>query len=287
MTHTISLATSALLCDVLISCWSAKKIAKKESEELTDSKTASRRSAQVHKNLLSDDVRLIAINKYAAGIRNWISTATVPWSDNGTRLVSTRQFLDFKQELDIRKNEFDRMVAEFVTMYPTLISAQAFKLGTMFNRDEYPDPQEVATKFGIRYTFTPIPEVGDFRVDIADDIAAELKAQYAQSYKSSVESMQRDLWGRLKDVLDKMQDRLAPDADGKPKVFRNTLISNARDVCELLKVVNVMNDPELEAARREVEMMISGVDGDILRETDGLRTVIKNKAEDILDRFSF
>lgn len=283
----ISLATSALLCDVLISCWSAKKIAKKESEELTDSKTASRRSAQVHKKLLSDDVRLIAINKYAAGIRNWIASTTVPWSDSGTRLVSTKQFLGFKQELDKRKNEFDAMVADFIVMYPTLISAQAFKLGTMFNRDEYPSAQDISTKFGIRYTFTPIPEAGDFRVDIADDIAEELRTQYDASYKASVENMQRELWGRLKDVLDRMQDRLSMDDTGKPKVFRNTLISNARDVCNLLKVINVTNDPELEKARCAVEAMLAGVDSKDLRDSEGTRAVVKKDVGDILDRFSF
>ena len=84
-----------------------------------------------------------------------------------------------------------------------------------------------------------------------------------------------------------MQDRLSMDDTGKPKVFRNTLISNARDVCNLLKVINVTNDPELEKARCAVEAMLAGVDSKDLRDSEGTRAVVKKDVGDILDRFSF
>jgi hypothetical protein len=287
MTHNhISIATSALLCEVMISCWSAKKIAKKETEELTNAKAASKRAASVHKNLLADDARLDAVNKYAADIRNWLARATIPWSDSGARLIPTKQFMEFKQELDARKQEFDRLVADFVYMYPTLISAQAFKLGAMFTREDYPSDVEVAAKFRISYAFTPVPEVGDFRVDIAKDIADELEAAYSAEYARRTESITKDLWSRLKVVLDKMSDRLGQD-DGKNRIFRNTLVDNALEVCELLKVANVTNDVELEAARAEVERAIRGVTVEVLRDVEEVRGSVKAKVDSILDKFAF
>jgi hypothetical protein len=285
--NSISLATSAMLVEINISCWSAKKLARKESDELTSAKSAAKRAAQVHKNLLADDVRLASINKYAAEIRNWLARVTVPWSDSGLRLISTAQFMDFKQELDFRKSAFDALVADFVTMYPTLISAQAFKLGNMFNRDEYPAPDEVASKFAVSYSFSPVPEVGDFRVDIAADIKAAIEAEYAEEYARRVDAVNREHWGRLKDVLDKISDRLGCDTEGKNKVFRDTLIENALDVCDLLRLTNVTNDPVLEKARYAAEQSLLDVTPKELRENEAIRDDLKARVDDILSKFDF
>lgn len=286
-TPKISIASSAMLASVSISCWSAKKIAKKESEELTNSKAASKRAAQVQKNLLADDPRLTTINKYAAEIRNWLAQSTLPWSDSGLRLVTTKQFMDFKQELDNKKSTFDTLVQDFVQMYPTLISAQAFKLGSMFDRSEYPSDAEVASKFSITYSFMPVPEAGDFRVDIADDIARELREQYEKDYAKRVSEMNQDLWGRLKTVLDKMVDRLGTDTGGKNKIFRDTLVENALEVCDMLSVLNATNDPKLETARREVQQALLGVTADDLRKNEAVRADVKARVEGILDKFNW
>lgn len=283
---TVSIATSAMLVEVTISCWSAKKIAKKESEELTNSKAASKRAAQVQKNLLADDIRLAAVNKYASEIRNWLSAKTFPWSDSGLRLISTAQFFEFKKELDARKAQFENLVDDFIQMYPTLISAQAFKLGAMFDRDEFPSVSEVASKFGIRYAFTPVPESGDFRVDIADDIACELREQYETEYARRVAAVSREHWDRLKDVLDKMSDRLGTDA-GKNRIFRDTLVENALEVCDLLRVTNITNDATLETARKEVEQTLLGVTAAELRKNDSVRSDVKAQVDSILDKFNW
>jgi hypothetical protein len=287
MNQTPSIATSAMLASVSISCWSAKKVAKKESEELTNAKSASKRAAQVQKNLLADDPRLTAVNKYAAEIRNWLTRTTLPWSDSGLRLVTTKQFFDFKAAVDAHKVQFDAMVVDFVHMYPTLISAQAFKLGSMFDRSEYPSEAEVASKFSISYSFMPVPEVGDFRVDIAEDIRKELEEQYAKDYAKRVEEVNQDLWGRLKVVLDKMSDRLGSDVGGKSKIFRDTLVENALEVCDMLRVLNVTGDPQLETARSEVQRALLGVTADDLRKDEGVRSDVKSQVDTILDKWNW
>jgi hypothetical protein len=195
--------------------------------------------------------------------------------------------MDFKSDLDAHKAQFDALVQDFVTMYPTLISAQAFKLGAMFDRSEYPAPDEVATKFSISYSFMPVPESGDFRVDIAEDIRKDLEEQYAKDYAARVMEVNRDLWGRLKIVLDKINDRLGEDAGGKNKIFRDTLVENALEVCDMLAVLNVTGDAKLEAARRETQQALLGVTADDLRKSEAVRGDVKAQVAGILDKFQF
>lgn len=283
----ISISSSAMLVSISISCWSARKLDKKVSEEVTTNKGASKRAARVNKNLLADDMRLEAIQKYAADIRNWLNAVTIPWSDMGVRLVTTTQFFDFKQALDERKAEFERLAADFIVAYPTLISAQAFKLGTMFNRDEFPSVDEIARKFSMSYTFMPLPEAGDFRVDIGNQAAEELRQQYEEAYNQRVQEAMSDVWGRLKSVLDKISERLTTDELGKNKVFRDTLVSNAIEVCDMLKYLNVTQDPELERARKLTEQALLGITADELRKEDGARADVKSRVDEILGKFEW
>lgn len=283
----ISISSSAMLVDVSISAWSGRKLDRAVTDEVNSAKGASRSAARVNKSLFADDPRLKAINDYTASIRNWLMQVTLPWSDRGPRLVTTAQFFDFKRELDERKAQFEALVDDFVQMYPTLISAQAFKLGAMFDRDEYPPVEQIARKFRMSYTFLPVPEAGDFRVDIGSEAMEELRREFEADYQRRVEASMRDLWDRLKDTLDRIVDRLGTDEIGKNKIFRDSLVSNAIEVCDMLKYANITNDPELEAARRATEQALLGITPDELRKNDDVRRSVKEEVQAIVDKFNF
>ena len=100
----------------------------------------------------------------------------------------------------------------------------------------------------------------------------------------------KDAWDRLYDVLSRMSDRLADDVgeDGQPKrkIFRDSLVDNAVEVCKLLKHFNTTNDTRLEAMRVQLEDAMRGVDAASLRESDLLREQTKSKVDALLDKFS-
>ena len=283
----INIGSSALLVEVNVSSWSARKLDRKVTDEVTANKSASRSAARVNKNLLADDEKLEAINKYAANFRNWLYAETLPWSNNGLRLIPTAKFFEFKTTLDKYKTEFEDMVNAFVVEYPTRIAAQAFKLGSMFDRAEYPDAAEIQSKFKFSYCFSPVPEAGHFLVDLGEEMEQELKAEYAKAYEDRVNTAMKDLWTRLKDSLDKIAERLTPDADGKNKIFRDSLVDNVLDLCGMLRELNVTNDPNLEKARREVEMLLSGVVAEDLRKSEEIRKDVRSEVAAILGKFAW
>jgi len=283
----INIGSSALLVEVSVSSWSARKLDRKVTDEVNINKGASRSASRTNKNLLADDEKLEAINKYAANFRNWLYAETLPWSNSGLRLIPTAKFFEFKQTLDAYKTEFDTMVTDFVTDYPTRIAAQAFKLGSMFDRSEYPDQNEIAGKFKFGYCFSPVPEAGHFLVDLGEEMEKELKEEYAKAYEERVNSAMKDLWTRLKDSLTKIAERLTPDADGKNKIFRDSLVDNVLDLCGMLRDLNITNDPNLEQARREVEQLLSGVVADDLRKSEEIKKDVRCEVAAILEKFDW
>lgn len=281
-----TLASSAMLIEINIGVWTAFKLDRKVTAEVNTDKHAQNGAARVNKNLLQNVPELEAIKRLARETRLWMYANTLPWSDSGPRLLPTEAFFDFKTEINSVELEFDRLVSAFVLAYPTLISNQAFKLGSMFNRDDYPTQWEVADKFFFRTSFTPLPQAGDFRVDIGNEALTELEAQYEEQYTERFDSAVQDVKQRLLDGLAHLSERLEYEGDGKMKVFRDTALSNVTDMLKQVKVLNISHDEALEAAGARAEQILSWVSPKDLRKNEDARGDTKRRLDDILSKFA-
>jgi hypothetical protein len=289
MSESISIATSAMMVELNISCWTARKLDKKVSEEVDTAKNTKVKAGNYHKHLLAGNPHLDAVVKYAAKVRLWNTQQTIPWSDSGSRIVTMENLFNggYKRQLDDHKIEFERLAANFINVYPTLISAAAFQLGDLFDRDEYPEVESIAKKFKFNYSLIPIPTSGDFRVDIAEQAKAELIADYERAFNERLNNAMRDVWDRLYECLSHMSERLASDDEGKRKVFHGTLLTNATELISLLTRLNITNDPKLEQARRDLQAALGNTDISALKESDYIRENVKAKVDDILKRFEW
>jgi len=285
MSNNISIASSAMLVELSISTWTARKLDKAVTEEVNLTKGASRRAARVNKNLLADTPQLDSIQKLASEVRTWLHANTMPWSDQGPRLIPTAAYFEFKRELDAYKGEFNRQVDAFITAYPTLIAAQAFKLGTMFNRSEFPSADSIRHKFGFHATFAPVPDAGDFRVDIGNEAERVLKEEYEKAYEARLNSAMDDIRTRLRTSLEHVSNRLGYDGD-KKRVFRDSLIDNLKHILRSANLMNLVDDEALATAQLEAERLISSVTPQELRKEESIRDDVKARVDDILERFA-
>ena len=137
-TNTPSIATAAMVVDFNASVWTARKKDNKASNDITKMNYAAKGVANVSKNLLGDCEELRAVQKFAANVRNIHYSMTMPWSDNGSRLLTTAQYFRYNEVMTDLQNEFRRLVAAFLQEYEWEITQAQAKLGDMFNRDEYP-----------------------------------------------------------------------------------------------------------------------------------------------------
>jgi len=284
----MSIANSSMLVGLSISVWSGRKLDKQVSQEVDSAKATKTRAGNYNKNLFAGVDELEAVRRVGGKLRNWHQDQTLPWSDSGDRLLTMANFMDYKRQLSIFDQEFKDAAGVFCAKYTGLIAAQAFTMGALFKRDEYPDVSEIANKFELRYTFSPVPEVGDWRVDADAAVRSELEVQYKKVYNDRLDMMAKDMWGRLHTCLTHMADRLAEaPANGQKPIFRDTMLTNALDLCGLLTKMNITNDPRLEEARKSLESSICNVDIKDLRKDEGARLEVKTQVEDILKRFSF
>ena len=276
----ISIASSAVLIDLNISVWTARKLDKNVSKEIDINKNTTIKAGNYNKHILAGSDQLDKITKLSGEIREWHGRQTLPWSDTGTRLLPMSNFFDYKHQLGVYEAEFKTRVDTFIQEYPNIIQSMAFKLGQLFDRDEYPDAYKIASKFNMKYTIMPVPETNDFRVDIADDIRNEMKQEYQKAYEGRVESAMSDAWSRLHTTLEHMVDRLSGN---DKKIFRDSLVDNALELTSLLTRLNITKDSKLEQARQALEKSLVGVSADDLRESQGARQVVLSQVNAIME----
>jgi hypothetical protein len=282
------IARAAMLVDLQISIYSGRKQDKRTQAEVTTSKGAnSKRAASVYKSLFADCVELDAITKFQARARAEHYRLTLPWNDYGARLLPTKALLDYQKAMNKCQAEFDRLVEAFLIKYDTLVAAAAFQLGTLFDRDEYPESDKVAKKFRMETSFTPLPTSGDFRLDIENEIQQELVDKYEKRITEQIANANQESWTRLYGALKRLSDRLMVTEDGKKKVFHDTMVTGALELCELLDQLNVTGDTSLMKASRQLEAVLSGVTPKELREEDGTRILTKQKVDEILSTFEW
>ena len=290
MENSISIASSAMLVELSIKGWTARKLDKKVSAEVDVDKNTKTRAGNYNKNLLAGTGFLDTLTKYASNARGWHNSQTLAWSDNGLRLLPVSNFVAYKKQLGVLESNYNALVDKFIEAYPNLVSAAAFQLGNLFDRTEYPDADKIKTKFSFAYTFMPVPTSGDFRVDINEEAKNEIMQSCSNAYEQRLANAMQEAWNRLHECLSRMSERLeveVVDGEHKPKIFRDSLVENANEMVGLLSHFNLTNDERLEDARRMLEYRMKNLDADSLRDNLTLRQVVKSDVDSILSKFNF
>jgi hypothetical protein len=287
MDNSISIASSAMLVELSISTWTARKLDKKVSTQVDLDNGAKTKVVNANKNLMAGTGVLDTIVKYAANARAWHISQTLPWTDNGSRLLPMSNFVNYKKQLGELETNYEALVDKFIIAYPNLVSAAAFQLGTLFDRNEYPDESSLKRKFKFTYSFFPVPTAGDFRIDINEEAKAEIMANCNSAYEDRLNNAMREAWSRLHDCLSRMSERLTDNADGSRKIFRDSLVENGVELVTMLKHLNITQDPKLELARRELQSAIGAHDLDSLRDNSNAREAVKLRVDSILSKFDF
>ena len=278
-----SLATSAMLVELNISVWTGRKKDKRESKTVANQNYADSNVVSVNKMLLGDCDKLKAINELRGKMRNHVHYAmTMPWSDVGTvRLLSTKAYPDYHQQMTALIAEGEQLVDEFVEDFDFAKARAQAQLGNLYVASDYPSAEQIRSKFGFRLNYSPLPDAGDFRVDIGNEAVAQLKADYDKFYGEQLTKAMGDVWKRMHTALSNMSDKLT-DSNGKKQVFRDTLVSNALSMVDLLTTCNVTGDSQMEAMRQRLESTLRGVTPEGLRDDEFLRAETKSKVDDLL-----
>ena len=283
LTSVPSISSSAMLVELNISTWTGRKLDKIVSAEIDARKQTTTRAGNYNKKLFADEPTFDAISKFAGNARTFHYHATMPWSDSGLRLLTTAMYFEYHKMISQMEMDFSGLVEDFIKDYQNMVLRAEHKLGDMFDVLDYPDPDSLRDKFRFSVKFSPVPDVGDWRVDIGNDAQQVLKESYASAYTANLESAYQDVWTRTHEALVNMSNKLSGN---QKQIFRDTLVTNVKEMIDLLDKFNITGDTNMKQAKVKIENALLGVTPDALREDDEFRLDTKSKVDELLKEFS-
>ena len=275
-----NLASSCIQIDFSAGTWTGRKLDRKASDEVEIQNGAHPRMANVHKKLLGDCQELIAIRKFVGNVRNSHYRMTLPWSDMGLRIIPTTKYFDYHKQMTEYQNEFYKMLDKFLGVYDWAVIQAETTLGDMFNKNDYPSVDTLRGKFNWRLSYIPMPDAGDFRVDIGNEQADAIREQCAEYYSTMFHQAIQEIAEPLKN----MSERLDYSNGEDKKVFRDTLVSNVLTAIDLL---GVTTDPKFVKIKQELDHAFTGITPDALREDPYLRRTTKQAVDNAIASLDF
>jgi len=220
------------------------------------------------------------VHKKSTHIRTKFYDNTLPWGLDGTMMLPTSNYLNFMTEFRKEKNEWYSLVSDFRNEYPQLMLDAKRLLNSLYDSNDYPSPDEIGNKFSLDVAIFPVPS-SDFRVQIASDELSRIQQDVERRVADAQSKAMTEVWQRIYDKVKHMAEKLAD-----PKsIFRDSMVENIREQCDLLSRLNFMDDPNLETLRQEVEASLLK-HPDALRNDPDLRRDTAAEAKAIMDKMS-
>ena len=284
----MSISASAVLVELNISVWPASKIDREITDKVNSDAGAVRGASQTKKNLFAGTSLRKDISDFAARVRLYHNKHTLPWADKGERMLPTALFMDYKQTMNGFEQTFNMMCNNFYIEYPRLVAEAPTALQGLYKAEDYPELTDVRLKFGFRRAVKPVPEAGDFRLDIPAYDLEEMRAEFMGQQDRKLAEAMREPWERLHKVLVGVSEKLTDvEGDDGKKRYHDTLLTNPLELCALLTKLNITNDPKLEEARRQVEVAMLNADMESIKEDADTRSELKSKVDAIINKFEW
>lgn len=272
---------TGMIVNLTISAWSGHKLDKAKTAAVTSDAKAASDAARVNKHLVSKEA-LADITRTANALRQYFYRATLPWGDNGDRLLGAAGFMEFMEATARLMDDFHAAVDEFITArYPAERARAQFRMGEMFDADDYPAPECLRSKFSTALDIHGIPTSDDFRVALKDSDAERIRKQIDTSNNQRLRDAMRLLWERLFDVVENFAQRME---DGSR--FKEATVVNLQELAEAVPALNITNDPDLTELCKEIQQKLGSVTAKDLRKDDAARQQARQEAKAIVDRMS-
>ena len=288
-----SISSSAMLVEFGFSCWGTVKKDKAATKAIANGTGAAEDSVQGSKDIMSNE-KLDKIRKHGANKRNQIHyKLTLPWSDQGQRLLPTTRQADYIYKMSEAEQEYWVLVNDFLADYDFNVSqrqANAQNLGTLWRAEDYPPADELRKKFGWTVVRLPLGESGDFRLDIAAEAQDVIKQQYETHYANVVQGAMGDLWKRVHDNLTTLLSNLAlkdgeSDAKGN-QVFgkmSESVFQTSLDMIGMLRDYNLTGDTQMMATADRLENMLYGMNTEVIKSSETLRIDKAAEVKNLID----
>lgn len=268
-----SLREKAIVVRLKVRAWSGRRRDRQvatKAEEMFESK---RQGA--YQKMLVDKKELQVIHRSGEHIRGVHYEMTLPWGDNGDRLLPNTIYFDYLKRMKQLTKEHQASCEQFFIKYPGLKADSKRAMGAMYKESDYPDINQLREKFVVSMEFEPIPDTQDIRLSLNEEEKDFISRNAEETIKRRFADAQKHIYDKIKEALSHMVDRLEGE-----NVFRDSLVDNMRELIELMPKLNFSEDKSIAEICDKMKTLL--VPAQELRDNSTKRVETQKRAKQLM-----
>lgn len=204
---------------------------------------------------------------------DWKSS-TLPYPENGLRLIKREHVEAFERRIASFQGQLDQAVAALNAHYDTLLAQAEERLGSLFNRSQYPLTLDGLFAISVEYpAVEPDPSLTQISAGLYEREKHRIAARFDEAVSMAETAFAEELTGMVQHLC----ERLEGVNDGTAKRIADTNITNITEFFDRFKDLSIGSNSDLERLVNDAKEAVKGIKPDWLMESRPLRDSIHKK----------
>jgi hypothetical protein len=210
-------------------------------------------------------------------IEAWRSMS-LPFPEPGVRLLRREQLEAFDSLIAGHRRELLAAVEQLDRHYAELRAAAADRLGDLYNDSDY--PSSLAGLFDVSWDYPAIEPPG-YLLALSPGLYREEQRRVRQRFEEAVRLAEEAFVAEFGRLVAHLTERLGTEADGSPRVFRDTAVGNLTSFFERFRSLDVRSNAQLDALVSEAQRVVRGIRPQELRDRQDLRRHVAERLSQV------
>ncbi|MBL9164294.1 MAG: hypothetical protein JNL18_16305 [Planctomycetaceae bacterium] len=193
---------------------------------------------------------------------------SLPFPEPGIRLIRRADLDEIERRLGEFQLDLGLKVSRLEAEYAQLREAAREQLGRLYAPSDY--PASLTAEFALSWDF-PSVEPPEYLRRLSPELYRREAARVAARFDAAVELAEEAFAAEMSQLVGRLAERLAGEADGRPKIFRDSAVANLSDFFQRFRRLNVRSSAELEELVDQAAATLAGVAPQALRDGAALR----------------
>ena len=220
--------------------------------------------------------------KAVAAVRHrataYFQGSSLPYPEPAVRLVRQDDVEALQARMTQFAEELDGAVEDLDEEFDELRLAAREQLGRLYCESDY--PTSLAGLFGLSWDF-PSVEPPEYLRRLSPELYRQECQRVSARFDEAVQLAEQMFLGELGELVSHLAERLSGDADGKPKVFRDSAVENLAEFFQRFTRLNVRSNDQLQALVDEAQAVVGGLQPQQLRDSVSLRGLVAGQLSPI------
>lgn len=259
-----------------------KALTREQVSKAADQFDAEVQALSARKRLI--DTRYPAYKEVTAVLaraRSYWKSLTVPYPEPGVRLLKRDRLEQFNRQMDVYRDSLAEKAEALQAVYAELREAARHQLGDLFNAGDY--PARIDDEFDLGWDFPNI-EPPQYLKQVHPELYEAERQRINARFEEAVRLTEQSFVAEFHKMIAHLSDRLMGEADGKPKVFRDSAVGNLREFFDQFRELNMGSNAELDELVSQAQQVLEGKEAKDIRGDDALRSDIGSQLTGIREQ---